>query len=93
MSAAPTMVDVAREAQVGLKTVSRYVNGETNIDPALVERIRVAIAELGYRRNLAAASIRPGWTAHRSSSISPMRRRCAQDLTTPPPISTAASRR
>jgi LacI family transcriptional regulator len=58
----PTMVDVAREARVGLKTVSRFVNGETNIDPVLVERIRLAIAGLGYRRNLAAASIRPGWT-------------------------------
>ena len=34
-----TMIDVAREAGVGLKTVSRYVNGETNIAPALGERI------------------------------------------------------
>lgn len=57
------MNDVAREAQVGLKTVSRYVNGQTNIDPLLVERIREAIIALGYRRNLAAASIRPGWTS------------------------------
>jgi LacI family transcriptional regulator len=57
------MVDVARVAGVGTKTVSRFVNGETNIDPALVERIREAISGLGYRRNLAAASIRPGWTA------------------------------
>lgn len=63
MTASPTMVDVARVAQVGTKTVSRYVNGETNIAPVLVERIQQAIAELGYRRNLAAASIRPGWTS------------------------------
>jgi LacI family transcriptional regulator len=54
------MNDVAREARVALKTVSRYVNGETNINPAMAERIRLAIAQLGYRRNLAAASIRPG---------------------------------
>nr|WP_286329715.1 LacI family DNA-binding transcriptional regulator [Agromyces marinus] len=57
------MNDVAREAGVALRTVSRYVNGETNIDPTLVERIRDAITSLGYRRNLAAASIRPGWTS------------------------------
>lgn len=59
----PTMNDVARAAGVSLKTVSRYVNGETNIDPALVERIQGAIAKLNYRRNLVAASIRPGWTS------------------------------
>lgn len=56
----PTMLDVARQANVGLRTVSRYVNGETNIDSDLSGRIASAIEELGYRRNLAAASIRPG---------------------------------
>lgn len=56
----PTMIDVARTAEVSLKTVSRFVNGQTNIDPALAERVAKAIASLGYRRNLAAASIRPG---------------------------------
>lgn len=57
------MNDVAREARVGLKTVSRFVNGQTNIDPELADRIATAIATIGYRRNLAAASIRPGWTS------------------------------
>ena len=57
------MNDVARIAGVGLKTVSRFVNGETNIRPDLAGRIHEAIQELGYRRNLAAASIRPGWTS------------------------------
>lgn len=61
MATGPTMNDVAREAGVALRTVSRYVNGATNIDPDRAERIRVAIDTLGYRRNLAAASIRPGW--------------------------------
>jgi len=61
MAAGPTMNDVAREAGVALRTVSRYVNGATNIDTDLAERIRLAIERLGYRRNLAAASIRPGW--------------------------------
>lgn len=63
MAETPTMNDVAREAGVALKTVSRFVNGETNINPAMAERIAAAIATLGYRRNLAAASIRPGWTS------------------------------
>lgn len=63
MTGIPTMNDVAREAGVALKTVSRYVNGATNINPAMASRITVAISKLGYRRNLAAASIRPGWTS------------------------------
>lgn len=63
MNSRPTMNDVAREAGVALKTVSRFVNGETNIDPLLGDRIASAIARLGYRRNLSAASIRPGWSS------------------------------
>jgi len=63
MDGTPTMNDVAREAGVALRTVSRFVNGETNINPAMAERIADAISALGYRRNLAAASIRPGWTS------------------------------
>ena len=63
MAGNPTMNDVAREAGVALKTVSRFVNGETNIDAVLAGRIADAISALGYRRNLAAASIRPGWTS------------------------------
>jgi LacI family transcriptional regulator len=57
-----TMVDVAREAGVALRTVSRVVNG-ANVRPDLVERVEEAIARLGYRRNLMAASIRPGWSS------------------------------
>ena len=62
MAKNPTMNDVACEANVALKTVSRFVNGETNINPQMNERIFAAIQKLGYRRNLAAASIRPGQT-------------------------------
>ncbi len=54
------MNDVAREAGVALKTVSRFVNGATNIDPVLRSRIESAIEALDYRRNIAAASLRPG---------------------------------
>lgn len=63
MARNPTMNDVAAEAGVALKTVSRYVNGADNINTAMAERIGAAITKLGYRRNLAAASIRPGWTS------------------------------
>ncbi|MCT1479983.1 LacI family DNA-binding transcriptional regulator [Microbacterium sp. p3-SID336] len=63
MGQRPTMNDVARQAGVALKTVSRFVNGETNIDPVRAERIAAAISALGYRRNLSAASIRPGWSS------------------------------
>ena len=59
----PTMKDVAAAAGVALKTVSRHVNGATNIDPVLAQRIADAIVSLGYRHNLAAASIRPGRSA------------------------------
>ena len=59
----PTMVDVAARAGVALKTVSRYVNGDPTIGAGLAERIRQAIVDLGYRRNMAAARIRPGQSA------------------------------
>ena len=54
----PTMNDVARSAGVSLKTVSRVVNGETTVDPALVARVRAAVASLGYRPNLGASMLR-----------------------------------
>lgn len=63
MQRKPTMNDVARRAGVALKTVSRYVNGDPTIGPDYADRIRQAIAELGYRRNMAAARIRPGQSA------------------------------
>jgi LacI family transcriptional regulator len=57
------MIDVAREAGVAFKTVSRVVNGE-QVRPDSLERVNAAIAKLGYRRNVGAASLRSGrsWT-------------------------------
>jgi LacI family transcriptional regulator len=55
-----TMTDVAQAASVSLKTVSRFVNGQRNIDPEIAARIAEAVSALHFRRNLAAASIRPG---------------------------------
>ena len=46
----PTMIDVAREAGVALKTVSRVVNDEPGVHPATAERVNRAIARLRYRR-------------------------------------------
>ena len=52
------MNDVARAASVSLKTVSRVVNGEPNVRLATEQRVQRAIAELGFRRNDAARSLR-----------------------------------
>lgn len=57
------MNDVAAEAGVSLKTVSRVVNGESGVTPAMAERVRAAIAELGFRRNDTARLLRTGRTA------------------------------
>ncbi|BFM25604.1 LacI family transcriptional regulator [Microbacterium testaceum] len=56
----PTMIDVAADAGVSLKTVSRVVNGESGVDPAMIERVRASVARLGYHRNSLAASLRSG---------------------------------
>ncbi len=54
------MRDVAADAGVSLKTVSRVVNGVASVDPDLTERVRTSIASLGYKRNDVAASLRSG---------------------------------
>jgi LacI family transcriptional regulator len=54
----PTMVDVAALAGVGLKTVSRVVNREPGVSPHLEARVREAIAQLKYRRDANAATLR-----------------------------------
>jgi LacI family transcriptional regulator len=59
----PTMKDVAATAGVGLKTVSRVVNGEAGVAPDMVARVQAAIAELGFRRNDSARLLRKGRTA------------------------------
>jgi LacI family transcriptional regulator len=59
----PTMGDVAAHAGVALKTVSRVVNGEPGVTPAMAERVRAAIDQLGFRRNDGARVLRKGQTA------------------------------
>lgn len=59
-SGRPTMVDVAAAAGVSLKTVSRVINSEPNVDAAMSARVQEAIGRLGYHRNALAASLRSG---------------------------------
>ena len=52
------MLDVAALAGVGLKTVSRVVNDEPGVSPALEAKVRRAIAQLNYRRDANASMLR-----------------------------------
>ncbi len=61
--ARPTMKDVAARAGVGLKTVSRVVNGEPGVTPDTERRVQDAITALGFRRNDSARILRKGRTA------------------------------
>jgi len=53
----PVMNDVARRAGVSHQTVSRVLNAPSSVRPPTRARVEAAIAELGYRRNLAARSL------------------------------------
>lgn len=53
----PTLEDVARAAGVSRATVSRVINAHRNVDPAIQETVRRAIAATGYVPNRAARSL------------------------------------
>jgi LacI family transcriptional regulator len=53
-----TIRDVAALAGVGLKTVSRVINGEPGVSPELTARVRDAAERLDFRPNLGARSLR-----------------------------------
>jgi DNA-binding LacI/PurR family transcriptional regulator len=53
----PVMADVARLAGVSHQTVSRVINGQTNLRPETRERVEQAIRQLGYRPNSAARAL------------------------------------
>ena len=59
-SRAPSMVDVAREAGVGLVTVSRVLNEPEVVRPETRIRVQEAIDRLGYRRNDVARALKSG---------------------------------
>jgi LacI family transcriptional regulator len=54
----PTLVDVAREANVSLKTASRVLNGEAGLAPATARRVRAVMLKIGYRPNELARSLK-----------------------------------
>lgn len=57
-----TMADVARLARTSVATVSAIVNGSARVSPELAARVRAAIAEVGYRPDGIARSLKKGAT-------------------------------
>ncbi|MFC5275548.1 LacI family DNA-binding transcriptional regulator [Brachybacterium sacelli] len=53
-----TIWQVAAAAGVSHQTVSRYLRADTGMKPQTQEKVRLAIAELGYRPNLSARTMR-----------------------------------
>ena len=53
-----TMKEVGELAGASLKTVSRVINGEGNVNPELAQRVMEAVNTLGYRPNLQAGFLR-----------------------------------
>lgn len=56
----PTLRDVSVLASVSIKTVSRVINNDPAVAPATAERVQAAIAELGFRPDPVARSLRVG---------------------------------
>jgi LacI family transcriptional regulator len=56
----PTIIDVARAAQVGASTVSRHVRGGKSVSPRVARVIEAAISQLGYEPNTLARGLRVG---------------------------------
>jgi DNA-binding LacI/PurR family transcriptional regulator len=57
-----TLHDVARLAEVSIKTVSNVINDYPHVRPATKQKVLDAIDELGYQPNLSARSLRSGRT-------------------------------
>ena len=62
---APTLVDVAREARVSLKTASRVLNGSARVKEEVVNSVRDVMSRLNYRPN----ELARGLKAHKSAAI------------------------
>src|SRR5438445_10512453 len=58
----PTMVDVAREAGVALRTVSRVVNDDPTVGQEYVAKVQAAITALNFRPDERARQLRTGVT-------------------------------
>lgn len=61
-SRAPSIIDVATAAGVSRQTVSRVLNDHPHVSASARSRVREAIDQLGYRRNMAARSLASGRT-------------------------------
>ncbi len=57
-TSSPTLIDVAREANVSLKTASRVLNDEAGTAPATARRVRAVMLRIGYRPNELARSLK-----------------------------------
>lgn len=57
---APTLHDVAELAGVSFKTVSNVLNGHPQVRSVTKEKVLAAVAQLGYRPNVAARNLRLG---------------------------------
>lgn len=57
MNRSPTIKDVASQAQVSFKTVSRVLNGEPHVRETVRDRVLTAANALGYRPNIAARGL------------------------------------
>ncbi|MFG1697874.1 LacI family DNA-binding transcriptional regulator [Nonomuraea sp. NPDC049309] len=60
--AGPTLRDVAKLANVSIRTVSNVVNGYAPVSDELRARVQAALDELGYRPNLIARNLKQGRT-------------------------------
>lgn len=69
----PTIHDVARLAEVSIKTVSNVLNDYPYIRPTTKQRVLDAIATLDYRPNLSARGLRSGRTGLLSLIIPDLR--------------------
>lgn len=65
---AATIYDVAQAAGVSHQTVSRFLKGFEGIRPETRDKVVQAIAELGYRPNLTARSLKSG-RSHRIGAL------------------------
>lgn len=54
----PTIIDVAREAKVGIMTVSRVINNYETVKPSTRAKVASAIAKVGYKPNDAARMLK-----------------------------------
>ncbi|MFJ8591629.1 substrate-binding domain-containing protein [Streptomyces sp. NPDC093598] len=66
----PTIWEVAERAGVSHQTVSRFLKNDSGMKPATRARIERAVAELGYRPNLMARSMRTQ-RSHRITIVLP----------------------